>query len=429
MPPGVALRARSRPKRPPAGRLASVAWAQAYANDHRLHRAGPLGPVPHRIRARFGRVRARLRSLGRDAAAPGGGQGAAPRPGRRRRLPAAVPLRGTVGRPRWPTRTCWPSSTGARTTAARSWSSSSSAAARCATCSTTGGGCRSPRRCRSGSRRPTAWPTRTAGVSSTVTSSRPTSSSTPTPGFASPTSAWPGPSPRRRSPSPSGPPSARPGTPPPSRRSGNPVDGRADVYALALVLYEAVTGVVPFTADTTFSTLMARVGAVLPGHDALGPLAGVLDAAATPDPDDRLDAAGLAGAAAGARPPRCPPPTRCPWRWSPGRPRRARRARGGGGQGHDPARADHEPAALQRTDGAGRPGRRRQRRPRPGRGRRRGRCRGRRRPVGPVPARGCGAGRGSPPRSCSCPGPRRCRRGLCGHPDQGVHARRTQWCR
>jgi serine/threonine-protein kinase len=80
----------------------------------------------------------------------------------------------------------------------------------------------------------------------------------------------------------------------PEQALGNPLDGRADVYSLALVLYEAMTGVVPFTADTTFSTLMARVGATLPGHDALGPLAEVLDAAATPDPDGRLDAAGLA---------------------------------------------------------------------------------------------------------------------------------------
>jgi len=80
----------------------------------------------------------------------------------------------------------------------------------------------------------------------------------------------------------------------PEQALGNPVDGRADVYSLALVLYEAVTGVVPFTGDTTLSTLMARVGATLPGHDALGPLTEVLDEAAAPDPDDRLDAAGMA---------------------------------------------------------------------------------------------------------------------------------------
>ena len=80
----------------------------------------------------------------------------------------------------------------------------------------------------------------------------------------------------------------------PEQALGNRVDGRADVYSLALVLYEAVTGVVPFTADTTISTLMARVGAELPGHDGLGPLAEVLSEAATPEAEDRLDAAAFA---------------------------------------------------------------------------------------------------------------------------------------
>jgi len=80
----------------------------------------------------------------------------------------------------------------------------------------------------------------------------------------------------------------------PEQALGRPVDGAADVYALALVLYEAVTGVVPFTADTTVATLMARVGARLPGHDALGPLAPVLDAATVSEPDQRIDAASLA---------------------------------------------------------------------------------------------------------------------------------------
>jgi eukaryotic-like serine/threonine-protein kinase len=80
----------------------------------------------------------------------------------------------------------------------------------------------------------------------------------------------------------------------PEQALGRPVDGRADVYSLGLVLYEAVTGVVPFTSDTTAATLMARVGAHLPGHDGLGPLASVLEAASSPDLEERLDAPALA---------------------------------------------------------------------------------------------------------------------------------------
>lgn len=80
----------------------------------------------------------------------------------------------------------------------------------------------------------------------------------------------------------------------PEQAQGRTVTGAADVYSLALVLYEAVTGVVPFTTDTTLGTLMARVGARLPGHDALGPLAPMLDAATSEDPDRRLDASSLA---------------------------------------------------------------------------------------------------------------------------------------
>ncbi len=91
----------------------------------------------------------------------------------------------------------------------------------------------------------------------------------------------------------------------PEAAEGKQVDGRADVYSLALVLYEAVSGEVPFTAETTLGTVMARVGAPLPPHASLGPLDDVLARAAAPDPGSRLDAAGLAarlGALASALP-------------------------------------------------------------------------------------------------------------------------------
>ena len=83
---------------------------------------------------------------------------------------------------------------------------------------------------------------------------------------------------------------------------GAVLDGRADVYALALVLVEAVTGRVPFATDTTIGTLMARVDHPLVAPEELGPLGPILERAGTPDPADRLDAAGLARALDEVRP-------------------------------------------------------------------------------------------------------------------------------
>jgi eukaryotic-like serine/threonine-protein kinase len=97
----------------------------------------------------------------------------------------------------------------------------------------------------------------------------------------------------------------------PESAEGKLVDGRADVYSLALVLYEAVSGTVPFVADTTMGTLMARVGTPLPPHASLGPLDDVLARAAAPEATSRLDAAGFAarlGALASALPPPEPLP-------------------------------------------------------------------------------------------------------------------------
>ena len=76
----------------------------------------------------------------------------------------------------------------------------------------------------------------------------------------------------------------------PEQAQGLSVDGKADVYSLALVLVEAVTGTVPFSADTTIATLMARVNAHLDAPAALEALGPVLVRATHPDPTERLDA-------------------------------------------------------------------------------------------------------------------------------------------
>ncbi|MEX2293660.1 MAG: PASTA domain-containing protein [Acidimicrobiales bacterium] len=79
----------------------------------------------------------------------------------------------------------------------------------------------------------------------------------------------------------------------PEQAQGESVDGRADVYSLALVLIEAVTGVVPFAADTTIGTLMARIGKQVPVPSELGPLQEPLQRAGRPERTDRPDAAAL----------------------------------------------------------------------------------------------------------------------------------------
>lgn len=79
----------------------------------------------------------------------------------------------------------------------------------------------------------------------------------------------------------------------PEQVEGLVLDGKSDVYALALVLYEGLTGRAAFVGDTTLATLMARVGTLLPEDEALGPLTDILVWAAAPDPGERYDAAQL----------------------------------------------------------------------------------------------------------------------------------------
>ncbi len=76
----------------------------------------------------------------------------------------------------------------------------------------------------------------------------------------------------------------------PEQAQGVALDGRSDVYSLGLVIIESVTGRLPFTADTTLGTLMARVDRDVPVPDELGALAPVLRAAGVSNPANRPDA-------------------------------------------------------------------------------------------------------------------------------------------
>ena len=76
----------------------------------------------------------------------------------------------------------------------------------------------------------------------------------------------------------------------PEQASGGRIDGKADVYALGLVLSEAVTGSVPLVGDGTLATLARRAEAPVPVPEAMGPLRPVLERVGRPDPAERPDA-------------------------------------------------------------------------------------------------------------------------------------------
>jgi eukaryotic-like serine/threonine-protein kinase len=77
----------------------------------------------------------------------------------------------------------------------------------------------------------------------------------------------------------------------PEQARGESVNGASDIYSLALVLVEAVTGTVPFSADTTIATLMARLEHPLVAPEVMGPLTGILTQAGGLDAGRRPDAA------------------------------------------------------------------------------------------------------------------------------------------
>jgi len=97
----------------------------------------------------------------------------------------------------------------------------------------------------------------------------------------------------------------------PEQALGLPIDASSDVYALALVLIEAVTGSVPFSADSTVATLAGRVDKLMPVSADLGALAAVLERAGRPEAGDRFTAAEL-GRALVQIAPKLPKPTPIP---------------------------------------------------------------------------------------------------------------------
>ena len=159
----------------------------------------------------------------------------------------------------------------------------------------------------------------------------------------------------------------------PEQATGAPLDGRADLYSLAVVLVEAVTGTVPAVADTAIGTLAARTHTPLVAPLALGRLGPVVERAGRPEPSERYpDAATMRAAladAARALPPPQPlplaglggeidggPPTQIGRSSQPVRPGRARRTAGRrrradpAGQDPPPARAGRGPLGQLRGD-------------------------------------------------------------------------------
>ena len=89
----------------------------------------------------------------------------------------------------------------------------------------------------------------------------------------------------------------------PEQLRGEAVDGRADVYALGCVLYELLTGQVPFVRDDDIAKLWAHISDPAPSPLELAPdtpraLAAVTERCMEKDPDDRFQTAGDMGRAA-----------------------------------------------------------------------------------------------------------------------------------
>jgi serine/threonine protein kinase len=89
----------------------------------------------------------------------------------------------------------------------------------------------------------------------------------------------------------------------PEQLLGERIDARVDVYALGCVLYQAVTGEVPFPRPVSAATMMAHMDEPPPRVSAHAPeappaLDDVIRTAMAKDPDERYPTAGALGRAA-----------------------------------------------------------------------------------------------------------------------------------
>ena len=91
----------------------------------------------------------------------------------------------------------------------------------------------------------------------------------------------------------------------PEQIEGRSVDARADIYSLGCVLYETLSGTVPFPRDTEVARIFAHMSDRPPWLETVPPaLAEVIVRAMAKSPDDRFQSAGDCGRSAAAAAPR-----------------------------------------------------------------------------------------------------------------------------